>query len=150
MNYTRMKINMLYHSLQQDEQLREKYDNKMGLYLIKIEDKLVYIGKSNNILYRIANHLFLTENLQYTKSHKYHIFNQCIQSGKNISFDILQLCDNEQELGEEEGRYIRFWMPVLNYQIPKEENYHSYTVNKRAQEISLEEILREGQVNGIY
>lgn len=150
MNYTKMKVDMLYSSLQQDQYIREKYDNKIGLYSIKIEDKLVYIGKSTNILYRIANHLFLTENLQYTNSHKYKIFNQAIQQGMNIYFDVIQLCNDEEELGNEEGKQIRFWQPILNYQIPKEENYHSYTVNRKAKYISLDEILRDGQVCSIF
>jgi hypothetical protein len=45
------------------------------------------------------------------------------------------------EIGEKEGQFIRAQLPVLNYQIPKEEDWHKYTVNKTAATITLEEIL---------
>jgi hypothetical protein len=32
-------------------------------------------------------------------------------------------------------------MPILNYQIPKAEDYHKFNVNKKAKWVSLEEIL---------
>lgn len=36
-------------------------------------------------------------------------------------------------------------MPPLNYQIPKEEDWNSYTINERAKIITLEEALKETQ-----
>ena len=135
---------MLYTQLQQSQYLKEKYDQKMGIYSMAINGKIVYIGKSTNILHRIASHMFLTQNLQFTKSHKYKIFNQCLQQGIDIQFDIMCQCADEDELGYVEGRLIREHMPILNYQIPKPENYHSYTVNRIARSVSLEQILAEG------
>ena len=41
-------------------------------------------------------------------------------------------------IGEREGYYIRLLMPSLNCQIPTEENWRKYTVNKGALNISLD------------
>ena len=49
--------------------------------------------------------------------------------------------DIEDDIGRAEGRLIRKYRPPLNYQIPKEDNYHSFTVNRRAKWVTLEEIL---------
>lgn len=33
------------------------------------------------------------------------------------------------EIGEKEGEYIRQYLPILNTQIPKEEDWRSYDTN---------------------
>lgn len=53
-----------------EQGLERKYDAP-GLYCIKINNKIVYVGKSLNMLNRIANHLFRIEQPQNT--HKYQI-----------------------------------------------------------------------------
>ena len=139
MNYTQTQIELLYNQYQQIEEVREKYDNKLGIYSISINNNIVYIGKSTNILKRLTHHLFYTNNLQFTKSNKYKILNQCIKNGIDIKFDLVCLCQDEDELGYVEGEVIRRLMPVLNYQIPKEEDYHKYTINKIARDITYKE-----------
>jgi hypothetical protein len=42
-----------YHYLRKNKELLDKYENA-GIYSISIDDKLVYIGKSHNMLKRIA------------------------------------------------------------------------------------------------
>ena len=115
-----------------------KYDCS-GIYCIYIDDKLVYIGKSNDLKTRIANHIYNTES--GNKEHKYYIFRQALQTGHNIRFDKLQRCDNKENISDLEGYWIRHYLPPLNYQIPKEENSKKYSVNKNAKYISLAEIL---------
>jgi hypothetical protein len=46
---------IIYESLV-DMGLKDKYGHP-GIYSISIEDKLVYIGKSRDMLVRISNHL---------------------------------------------------------------------------------------------
>ena len=46
------------------------------------------------------------------------------------------------------SRSIRQYLPVLNYQIPKEENYKSFTVNKEANTITLDQIMEKEDYYG--
>ena len=46
-----------------------------------------------------------------------------------------------EEIGNMEGRYIRLHRPPLNQQIPKEENWRQFQINKNAQTITLSELL---------
>ena len=70
--------------------------------------------------------------------------------GCDISFDVLYCAERRGrpnqllEIGEKEGEYIRQYNPILNTQIPKEENWRSYTVNRGALNISLDDIM-EGE-----
>ena len=126
-----------------DQGLGDKY-NHPGLYCIKIAGKLVYIGKSLNMLDRISSHIVHIEYPQ--KSHKYQILHQAREKGYDVEFDVIYYSKAgwetvEQDIGENEGRLIRYFRPALNYQIPKEGDYTHYTVNKRAKYVSLEEIL---------
>ncbi len=50
------------------------------------------------------------------------------------------------DIGFTEGKYIRKYLPFLNVQIPKEEDYRKYTYNKRAKYITLDSILYEGKL----
>jgi hypothetical protein len=66
------------------------------------------------------------------------------EKGYNIKFDVLYAAtgqDIDTEIGEKEGHYIRELKPVLNYQIPKAEDYKHYTVNRAAKYIRLEDII---------
>lgn len=127
-----------------EQNLGQKY-NHPGVYSISIAGKLVYIGKSTNMLERIANHLAHIEFPQ--KTHKYQILAEARQRGYDVQFDVIyysqkkSLKDIELDIGEEEGRLIRKYRPALNYQIPKEEDYTKYTVNRMAKYITLERIL---------
>lgn len=123
--------------------LQNKY-GKPGIYSISIEDKLVYIGKSKDMLIRIANHLREIET--NSKSNKYRVLRQAQEAGHKINFDVmyysLLLEDQiEQDIGEKEGELIRQYLPPLNQQIPKKEDFRKYEVNKSAKYISLKEII---------
>ena len=47
------------------------------------------------------------------------------------------------EIGEKEGWYIRQYLPLLNTQIPREDDWHRFTVNKSAEAVTLQDILEE-------
>lgn len=122
--------------------LQNKY-GKPGVYSISIEDKLVYIGKAKDMLIRIANHLREIET--NSKSNKYRVLRQAQTAGHKISFDVmyysLLLEDQiEQDIGNKEGELIRQYLPPLNYQIPKKEDFRKYEVNKSAKYITLSQI----------
>lgn len=125
--------------------LYEKYGHP-GIYTISIESKLVYIGKSMDMLKRVAQHII---EIEEPTNHKYKILRQAKDEGYKIGFDVIyNAIETEEqkifdEIGEEEGNQIRKYFPQLNYQIPKKNNYHSYFTNKHAKTITLEEIMNE-------
>ena len=139
------RVDQILEQLKQKPEIVEKY-NHAGIYSISIADKLVYIGKSANMLKRLAQHIAAME---YPKNHKYKVLKQAHDEGYTISFDVVYRakCKNTEdmfdEIGRKEGEYIRAKKPPLNYQIPKEKDYHSYTVRKRAKVITLETILNK-------
>lgn len=143
----------ILNSLKQDKKICRKY-NHPGIYSISIAGKLVYIGKSRDMLCRLAQHIFYTQNLAMTKSHKYYIFALAQLMGYEVKFDTFYIATGteeeiDDEIGWKEGQLIRKYLPPLNYQIPKENNYHSFTINKRAKSISLLEILGNGEKSNI-
>lgn len=141
------KVQEIEEELRANQEVVDKYDTA-GIYAVYIEDKLVYIGKSRNMLCRLAQHIFYTQNLQWTKSHKYKVFNLAQVMGYNVRFDVLYYSstlgeESDDEIGYKEGEYIRQYLPPLNYQIPCADDYHHFTINRTAKTISLLDILGE-------
>lgn len=111
----------------------DKYDHA-GIYCIKIDDSIVYIGKSHNMLKRVAQHYVIINTKP--KEAKYSILAQAKRKGHRISFDVLYNAKGTtyrtitEEIGKKEGEYIRLYKPILNTQIPKEENWKQYAVRE--------------------
>lgn len=65
--------------------------------------------------------------------------------GYNVSFNVLYISSTsgnvDDDIGIKEGEYIRKYHPSLNYQIPNKDDYHHFTVNKKAKNITLMEIV---------
>ena len=108
--------------------LADKYEHA-GIYCIKIDDKIVYIGKSANMLRRIAEHYV---GIKTGSEKKYRILAEARRRGHPITFDVLYYAKSKgianrlAEIGEKEGEYIRRYMPMLNTQIPKAEDWNKY------------------------
>lgn len=107
----------------------DKYDHA-GIYYISLDDRIVYIGKSLNMLRRVAEHYVGI----VTKSEKkYRILSQAQSKGSCVGFGVLYNAKGkkheeiEEEIGAKEGELIRQYMPMLNTQIPKEDNWRKYT-----------------------
>ena len=119
-----------------------------GVYSIAVNNKIVYVGKSNNVLYRMAEHWASISN---PKENKYKVLAEAKKRNYNVKFNVLYSAKSknkseiEEEIGEREGYYIRLFQPPLNYLIPKEENWRGHTINRSALNISLDEIM-EGEV----
>ena len=119
------------------------------IYSISINNKIIYIGKSTNTRHRIASHIMNIEfeGAEAYNSHKYQIMREARQRGLKINFDVLYRSNYtdpskiEEDIGYQEGRFIRQYKPALNYQIPKEEDWHKFTVNKLASKITLDQLL---------
>ena len=110
--------------------LDKKY-NFAGIYCIKIDDEIVYIGKSYNMLKRVVQHYV---NIQKQSELKYRILAEAHRKGHKIGFDVLYYATQsgynavKDEIGTREGEYIRQYKPVLNTQIPKETDYRKFNV----------------------
>ena len=104
-----------------------------GIYCIKVDEKIVYIGKSGNMLRRIAQHYV---GIQRQTEKKYAVLAEARRRGHNINFDVLyyaqstRYADKLAEIGQKEGEYIRKYQPILNTQIPKEEDWKHFEVRE--------------------
>ena len=82
--------------LNRNQELVEKY-NHPGIYSVSIGDKLAYIGKSRDMICRLAQHIFYTNNLQETKTHKYKIFALARLMGYDVRFDVMYVASGKSE-----------------------------------------------------
>ena len=102
-----------------------------GIYCIKLDNQIVYIGKSTNMLYRVAEHYV---GIQTGSETKYRILAEAARKNHSITFDVLYDASSfgreqiQEEIGNMEGEYIRKYRPVLNTQIPKADNWRTYDV----------------------
>ena len=121
--------------------LNEKYEHP-GIYCIRLKEQIVYIGKSKNMLKRVAEHFVGIKNGSETK---YRILAEAQRKGHAIQFDVLYYAQKqgkweiEEEIGAKEGELIREYLPVLNTQIPKEEDWRKWDVRQ----LNAREILKE-------
>ena len=112
--------------------LADKYEHA-GIYCIKIDGHIVYIGKSHNMLMRVAQHYV---GIKTESSKKYRILAEAQRKGHSINFDVLYRATRtrytgvDQEIGEKEGELIREHKPILNTQIPKAEDWTKYDFNE--------------------
>ena len=110
--------------------LADKYEHA-GIYFIKVDREIVYIGKSANMLKRIAQHYV---GIKKQSEKKYRIMAQAQRKGHSINFDVLYYAKNRTyadrlaEIGEKEGEFIRQYQPILNTQIPNEDDWHTWKV----------------------
>lgn len=118
-----------------------KYDHA-GIYCIKIDDTIVYIGKSHNMLKRVSQHYAA---IMGQSEKKYRIFAEAQRKGHSINFDVLYHAAEtyypavKNEIGQKEGEYIRQYKPVLNTQIPREDDWRKFDVCA----IDAREVLKE-------
>ena len=126
---------------------RQGYDKKYehaGIYSISIGSQLVYIGKSYNMLKRVAAHYVA---IKQPKEHKYIVLAEAQACGLPINFDVLYYAKAssptaiKNEIGSKEGEYIRAHRPPLNYQIPKESDWTKFDTNPQAHTITLAQLL---------
>lgn len=136
-----MKENKFYKEILQ-RYIKTKYIkpylDKSGIYCIKIDGVIIYIGKADNLLKRILSHQVNTE--LGLPEHKYNVFRGIIQQGYTLCFEVLEYVPNKKNLRIVEGKWIRKYMPIMNYQIPKEDGIH-YTVNPIAKKVSAEMVI---------
>ncbi len=112
-----------------------------GIYCIKLNDQIVYIGKSRNMLERVAQHYV---GIKTGSERKYSILAEAQRKGYPVEFGVLYYAKEKscqdiiEEIGQKEGELIRQYRPVLNTQIPKAEDWHKWEVNP----VNAEEVLK--------
>lgn len=93
------------------------------------------------MLVRVAHHYV---GIKRGSERKYRILAEAQRKGQRIGFDVLYYAKSERqkdivnEIGEKEGEFIRKYRPILNTQIPKEENWHKWNV----EEVNAREVLK--------
>ena len=131
--------------------LDRKYEHP-GVYSISIGNHIVYIGKSRNMLKRLAQHIM---KIKYPdNSNRYKILSQAWNEQYQISFDVLYTCLDlkdqdsiDEAIGKKEGEEIRKNLPPLNIQIPFEDDWRHYCYNKEAKTITWGEICERWKNN---
>lgn len=122
-----------------------------GIYAIKdAQGHILYIGKSNNIRRRMAEHR-VDINCPAGKEHKYSVINEIERRlGKKCFVSILEEVQGEEKLGYAEGWHIRRNCPPLNTEIPREDNWRKWDINQEALTISADEVLRDFEIYDEY
>ena len=111
--------------------LLPKYEHP-GIYCIKVDGQILYIGKSENMLKRVAEHYV---GIRIGSEKKYRLLSEIQRNGHPIEFDVLYYAQKKrasairEEIGSKEGEYIRQFRPVLNMQIPKAEDWRKWDTN---------------------
>lgn len=120
--------------------LAQKYEHP-GIYCIRVNGQIVYIGKSRNMLKRLAAHYV---GIKEKSEEKYRILATVQEQGYTVDFDVLYYAAEtnwyniSEEIGRKEGELIRQHCPILNTQIPKAENWRQWEVKK----IDSDEVLK--------
>ncbi len=119
-----------------------------GIYKISIDGIIAYIGKSENMLWRLAQHYVA---FKEQSGHKYKIFAEAKKKNHVVNYEVIYYAKSKwkkaiiEEIGEAEGRFIRQYMPPLNWQIPKKENWRKFDTNPLAKTVTLDEILQSAE-----
>lgn len=77
----------------------------------------MYIGKSENMLKRVAAHYV---GIKTGSEKKYRLLSEIQRNGHAVDFDVLYYAQTKgaaairEEIGSKEGEYIRQYRPVLN------------------------------------
>ena len=93
------------------------------------------------MLYRMAQHYV---GISKRSEKKYQILSDARKRGCQIRFVPLyyaKVTDEpalNEELGAKEGEFIRKYLPPLNTQIPKAEDWHSFSQNPAIETVTLE------------
>lgn len=105
---------------------QSQYAGKSGIYAIYCDDKIVYIGKSTNLLTRfIAHqaHIFCPYADEYNRP-KYRELRRALSLGHDIKIEVLIYC-SKQELNKHEREQILKYLPALNTQIPNAATWYN-------------------------
>lgn len=81
-----------------------------GIYCIKVNDCIVYVGKSIGIGSRVINH---AGNIFDSKENKYKLIKDSVRRNLPVTFWVIEECE-EWKLSEKEVEWIKILKPCLN------------------------------------
>lgn len=96
-----------------------------GIYCIKLDDQIVYVGRSKNMQARIWQHIKSIND--GSNENKYRVLHEARAQGQTIQFDVLEYTA-ESRLDERERYYIAKYNPKLNYMNPNGVNREAKTI----------------------
>ena len=137
----------LQNKLRQNDNYK-KFD-RPGIYGISIDNILVYIGKSENMLRRLSEHIV---GIKTQSERKYEIMAEAKFYHFSVNFKVLYYAKStsapelKEELGAMEGQYIRTYLPPLNRFIPLESDWHHTKENPEFRQMTLGRIMG-GEIN---
>jgi predicted GIY-YIG superfamily endonuclease len=104
---------------QTSEETKAQYDKKSGIYCILCDEKIIYVGKSTDMLHRFIAHKANTicEEAEEYNRPKYVKMREALLKGHNISCRELEFCDKDV-LSAREDYWISKYMPPLNSIVP--------------------------------
>lgn len=108
------------------QETKDQYEGKSGIYGIYCDNRLVYIGKSADLLKRFIAHkanTFCDESPEYN-SKKYVEMREACLKGHSIQIQVLEYCD-KADLSSREDFYIEHYQPALNTIIPNGYGRHT-------------------------
>lgn len=89
-----------------------------GIYAITIDERIAYIGQSKDMYSRCRTHIYNIQNAAFQGvDKKYKLLLAAQMGGHKVDCMPLITCDND-ELAEQEDRYIERFMPPLNILTP--------------------------------
>jgi tRNA U34 2-thiouridine synthase MnmA/TrmU len=116
---TKKEYDNLYKEYSQDSYKVGKYQ-RAGIYCIQINDVIVYVGKSIDMLSRVVGHVL--EIKEGINGNKYKVLHEASQREDcAIKFDVLYKSRKRkheriiEDIGEAEAKYINELRPALNY-----------------------------------
>lgn len=120
---------VLYNKHQERKSI---YWEKVGIYAIKLNKEIVYIGKSTNLFHRFISHEINTiwPGSKEYNSAKYCQMREAIARGYTLEFEVLEYCTKE-ELSQKEDKWIGQYLPKLNTSIP----YQGRHTNKKVESL---------------
>lgn len=111
-----------------------------GIYCIKNDiNEKIYIGSSNHIMLRIfgGNSTSHINSLRKGNHINYHLQNAWNKYGeKNFSFNILELCNKEDNLFEKENYYLNSLLKADEYPKNKYFSRHGYNLCPTSQSVA--------------
>lgn len=128
-----MKYNELDKFIDENNLLLDNVQEKPGIYAITIDNKVAYVGQSENVYNRCSRHIYNIENAMLNQEKKYLLLLSAKLGGHYVDCIGLAYGD-EDELRIAEDHFINEYDPMLNIYKPKGKNDIS--------ELKIEELLK--------
>ena len=112
-----MKRNEITDFVVENELLQDTVLKRSGIYVITIDNCIVYVGQSKNVYERCCQHIYNTQNAILNQEKKYLLLLSAQLGGHKVDCVGVRYCDIDC-LDEMENKYIEKYTPCLNILTP--------------------------------